>query len=149
MRATTIPSKNYNQLSKSIFGQDSVVFRVQACKDAHLTLSTLFNNVNSDTYEVIIGGNNNTQSFIRDRATMTDVQRVDTPNIMDCNNYKAFWAKWDKTTKRITVGDGAVIGKYGFLDWIDTNNRTFQGFTISTYNGASGLWDFSFLQGKS
>lgn len=150
VRATTLPQRNYNQLSKSVMSQTSVVFRVQACKDAHLALSELMNNVNTRTYEIVIGGNGNTQSFIRDYATMLEGQRVDTPNIMDCNNYKAFWVKWEKNgSGRIMAGQGAVVGQAVFIDWVDNEKRNFQGFTISTYDNAPGLWDFSFLQGDN
>jgi len=146
VRVTTLPAMNYNQMSKSIMGQNSVVFRVQSCKDAHLALSEVFNNVQIRTYEIIIGGNGNTNSFIRDYETRTEVQKVETPNIMDCNNSKAFWAKWE-TSGRITVGQGAAIGYSTFLDWVDPEKRIFQGITISTWDNAPGYWDFSYLQG--
>ena len=87
-------------------------------------------------------------SFIRDAATGQEQIRIDTPNIMDCNNYKTFWSKWD-SDYRLTVGRGAVIGKDTFLDWIDPEKRVFQGVTISTWYDASGLWDFSFLEGNA
>src|SRR5688572_11265921 len=122
-------------MSKSVLSQNSVVFRVQACRDAHLALSEVFNNVQIRTYEIIIGGYGNTQSFIRDYDTGTEVLKLDTPNIMDCNNSKAFWAKWE-TSGRITVGQGAVIGNSVFLDWVDTEKRIFHVITISTWNGA-------------
>ena len=146
VRIFTEDKHNYNQLSKSIINQDSLVFRVQACRDAHVALSEIFNNVQTRTYEIIIGGNGNTNSFLRDFATGQEKIKIDTPNIMDCNNYKAFWVKW-AADGRITVGEGAVVGQRTFLDWVDPEQRVFRGMTISTWNGATGLWDFSFLDG--
>ena len=146
LRVTTLPERNYNQLSKSMTIPDSIVFRVQACRDAHVALSKYFNNVHTDTYEIIIGGNGNKNSFIRDYATMIEKQRVETPDIMDCNNYRAFWVKCE-SSGRLTVGKGAVIGNSAFLDWVDDEKRIFKGLTISTWDNATGFWDFSFLQG--
>ena len=146
LRVTTLPEKNYNQLSKSITNQNSIVFRVQACRDAHVALSEFFNNVHTRTYEIVIGGNGNTNSFIRDYATGVEKLKVDTPNIMDCNNYRAFWVKWE-SSGRITVGHGAIFGNSTFLDWMDDEKRMFKGLTISTWDNATGFWDFSFLQG--
>ena len=145
--ATTVPSHTYNQLSKSMFGQNAFVVRVQACRDAHIALSELFNNVQSRTYEIIIGGNANMNSFIRDAETFHEKIRVDTPNILDCNNYRTFWVKWE-SDYTVTVGQGAVINRNTFLDWNDAEQRVFRGITISTYYGAEGLWEFSFLEGN-
>ena len=77
---------------------------------------------------------------------MIEKQKVETPNIMDCNNYKAFWVKME-SSGRITVGKGAVFGSSTFLDWVDDEKRIFKGLTVSTWDGATGFWDFSFLQG--
>lgn len=145
VQISTLPTHNYNQLSKTIIEQSSLVVRVQACRDAHVTLSEMFNNVQTRTYEVIIGGYGNENSFIRDYDTSVEVQKVATPGIMDCNNYLAFWVSW--ANNRITVGRGARIGESTFLDWVDPEQRFFRGVTISTWNDARGLWDFSFLEG--
>lgn len=137
---------NYNQLSKLVTNQDHVVFRVQACRDAHLALSEWYNNVHAKTYEIIFGGYGNMNTFIRDRATGVEGQKIDTPNLMDCNNYLAFWAKWEPSG-RITAGKGAVVGSQTLIDWVDNEKRIFQGITISTWDGASGYWDFTYVQG--
>jgi len=142
----TLPDHSYNQMSKTIITQSWIVFSVQACRDAHVALSELFNNLQSRTYEIIIGGNENRNSFIRDSNTFIEVQRVDTVDIMDCYNYKTFWVKWD-ANYRITVGRGAYVDMNHFLNWVDPEKRNFQGLSISTYYDQPGLWDFSFLDG--
>jgi len=123
------------------------VFQVQACRDAHFALSELFNNIRTRTYEIIIGGNGNQNSFIRDDNTVGEVLRADTPNIMDCDNFKTFWVTWG-IDYRIAVGRGARVNVGTFLDYVDIDKRNFQGFTISTYFTIVGNWDFSFLDGK-
>jgi len=145
IRIDTVPTLTYNQLSKSIVQQYSIVFRVQACQDAHVALSEQFNNIQTRTYEIIIGGNGNQNSFIRDLGTSNEVKRVDTPGIMDCSHYKAFWVSWSDYL--IRVGQGASVGHSSFLDWQDPEQRSFQGLTISTWSGITGSWDISFQEG--
>ena len=53
-RATISPKRN------------NFLFSVQACNDAHVTLSTNVGDTNSLTYEVVIGGFENTRSVLRD-----------------------------------------------------------------------------------
>jgi len=122
-----------------------MVVRVIACRDAHIALSETFNNVQTRTYEIIIGGNGNQNSFIRDYSTGGEKQRVETPDIMDCNNFRAFWVSWED--HRIKAGKGATVGQQIFLDWYDLEERIFQGLTISTWSDATGWWDLSYTEG--
>jgi Farnesoic acid 0-methyl transferase len=147
MRVSSLPIHTYNQMSKTIFDETSIVLRVQACQDGSIGLSELFNNVQTRTYEVIIGGYGNQQSFIRDFESSTEVQKVPTPGIMDCNNYRTFWISW--ANHNIKAGRGAVVGEAAFLDWTDPEQRVFRGLTISTWTNNPGWWDFSFLEGRS
>ena len=148
VRVTSLPDHSYNQMSKSIAGQSSVVFQVMACRDAHVALTQQFNNLQSPTYEIIIGGNNNRNSFIRNGiGTAEELYRVDTPDVLDCNSYRTFWVRWN-TDNKLGVGRGAIVGRNQFMDWVDPQKRTFSGLTISTYYDQPGLWDFSFVHGK-
>jgi hypothetical protein len=146
VRAWTFPALNYNQLSKSIVEQSSIVVRVLACHDAHIALSEIFNNILTRTYEIVIGGYENQNSFIRDYSSGGEVQKVSTPNIMDCYNYKAFWVSW--AGHRLKVGEGAAIGQRMFLDWVDPEERLFQGLTVSTWGDAAGWWELSYTAGE-
>lgn len=146
VRVTSLPDHSYNQMSKSIAGQNSIVFQVMACRDAHVALTQLFNNLQSPTYEIIIGGNGNRNSFIRDGNTFEEFYRVDSADVLDCNAYRTFWVKWNVDSK-IVVGRGAVVGANQFMDWLDPQRRSYSGLTISTYYDQPGLWDFSFVDG--
>lgn len=146
VRVTSLPDHTYNQLSKSIASQSWVVFQVMACRDAHVALTQQFNNLRSPTYEIIIGGNGNRNSFIRDGSTFQEFYRVDTPDILDCNGYRTFWVKWHEANN-LQVGRGAIVGKQKFMQWLDPQSRSFGGMTISTYYDQPGLWDFSFVDG--
>ena len=58
---------NADAYSRNVLLMDvtQLVFSVQASNDAHLLLSTVPGVYTSDTFEVYIGGNGNTQSGIR------------------------------------------------------------------------------------
>lgn len=147
VRVTSLPDHSYNQMSKSITGQNSVVFQVMACRDAHVALTQQFNNLQSPTYEIILGGNGNRNSFIRDGNTFEEFYRIDSPDVLNCNAYRTFWVKWNVDSK-ITVGRGAIVGVNQFMEWLDPQRRPFSGLTISTYYDQPGLWDFSFVDGR-
>ena len=46
-----------------------------------------------NSYEVIIGGWDNTESAIRDVIQGDDLVRVSTSNILNCNDERWFWVK--------------------------------------------------------
>src|SRR5688572_29338698 len=48
---------------------------------------------------------------------MLSDQETETPNVMDRNNYRAFWVKWE-SGKRMTAKEIHVIGNSRFLDWV-------------------------------
>ena len=57
-------------------------FQVAACNDAHVALSTSATNLNSSTYEIVIGGGSNTKCFIRTATLRATRQRATTPDIL-------------------------------------------------------------------
>jgi hypothetical protein len=117
-----------------------------ACRDAHVALTQQFDNLQSPTYEIIIGGNGNKNSFIRDGNTFEEFYRVDSVDVLNCNEYRTFWVRWN-VDSRLAVGRGAIVNKNQFMDWPDPQKRTFAGLTISTYYEQPGYWDFSFIDG--
>lgn len=60
---------NYNNFNKRIDDQTSVVFRVQACNDAHVVLFD--KHQTNVAYEIVIGGSSNEWTYIR-RAKLTE-----------------------------------------------------------------------------
>ena len=55
---------NYVETGIDLSGDQSVVFKVRACNDAHIALSSS-SDLDSNMYEIVIGGQNNTKSAIR------------------------------------------------------------------------------------
>ena len=124
----------------SVVGRDYTTFQVAACHDAHLTLSFIPLYPEMDSYQVIIGGWDNSKSAIRDEiqdGTTTKVE-VSTPAILDCLEKRDFWVGWTNMT--IQVGTGAVPFQYGFMQWRDDYFYEVDAVGFSTGHGSTGEW---------
>ena len=49
----------YSTIWRTADGETDIIFRVKSCNNAHIALSERFGTTNEDTYEIIIGSNNN------------------------------------------------------------------------------------------
>lgn len=87
-------------------------------------------------FQIFFGGWGNTKSVIRKNQQKPDVIEVPTPNILDANNYKGFWIRWDYGTITAGVqGDTRPI-----LSWQDSQMFPIQYFGVCTGWGARGHW---------
>lgn len=112
-----------------------ISFKVKAPHDAHIALtSTPYES--KPMYEVFFGGWGNTKSVIRKNQEQPDVVQVPTPNIMNANEYKSFWIKWEYGTLSAGIqGDSRPI-----MAWQDSASFPIQYFGVCTGWGASGHW---------
>ena len=82
-----------------------LLLRVRACTDAMVYL------LDTDhVYGIMIGGEDNTQSWIFHDGSEHEV-REDTPGVLSCDSYRAFWIHWGQQ-KDIKVGRGTQL-----FDW--------------------------------
>ena len=65
MRVHTENSYRYDSVTWNVEATTAMVISVQACNDAHVALSTIGQNTDTLTYEVVLSGYKNTYSFIR------------------------------------------------------------------------------------
>ncbi|XP_065219813.1 uncharacterized protein LOC135845271 [Planococcus citri] len=112
-----------------------VNFKIKAPHDAHIALtSTPYES--KPMYEVFFGGWKNTKSVIRKDQTQPDVVEVPTPNLLNPNEYKSFWIKWEYGTLSAGVqGDFRPL-----MSWQDSAMFPIQYFGVCTGWGASGHW---------
>lgn len=90
-------------------------------------------------YEVFIGGWENSKSVIRRNRQKPDVVEVNTPGILDGNDFRGFWIRW--YDNEITVGregESAAMMSYRDPQLFPVN---FIG--VCTGWGASGSWDIN------
>ena len=72
---------------------------------------------------------------------------VQTPDILDCQEFKKFWLSWEEGL--IRLGHGLATGVDSIIQWQDPNPYIIKGVAISTGYGATGKWDFSQIEGRS
>jgi len=141
--ATTPATFSYNTLWLLQSQKSYVKFGVKACNDAFLALSAQMDHSNF-TYEVVIGGYNNTQSDIRPGYYQAPSISASTPGILSCTETRHFWVSYEGGL--IEVGYGLELGQRRFLHWKYENPHTV------TAIGFSGLdvedeWEFSHTEG--
>ena len=124
-----------------------MVFQVKAGNDAHIGLAASVGNTDSRVYEVVIGGNNNTQSFIRRSPQANNEVLAETKDILSANEYRTFWIRW--ANNNLEVGEGSNIGVSKFMSWDDISDpHSVTGLSLSTGWGATGDWQFSYITGE-
>lgn len=72
-----------------------VTFRVRAGADAHVALSRVYGDTDRTTYELVLGGWNNSRTAVRYGGRGPVVAQVDTPALLDRHDFRSFWISWD------------------------------------------------------
>ncbi|XP_078665528.1 uncharacterized protein LOC144907954 [Branchiostoma floridae x Branchiostoma belcheri] len=115
-----------------------LTFSVMAENDVHIALSSQAAALN-DTYEIVIGGWNNTQSVIRRAPDGDNEVTVSTQDILSSDEFRGFWISW--------AADGTIAaGRDGesspFMQWRDPNPLGIAYFGYSTGWGSAGEFRF-------
>ena len=132
---------DYDQVWLSVLDQESIVFRVRACGEAHIGLARYPGISNVEMYEVVIGGWTNTKSAIRRMLQGALEAELDETGILHCNQSRTFWINWPGG--RIAFGRGSIVGQREMLYWQDPNPRLINGLGFTTSRGFIGTWEFS------
>jgi hypothetical protein len=64
---------------------------------------------------------------------------AETPGILNCRSYNAFWIGWRGAT--IAVGHGSVPNREVILQWPDEEFRPIDYVGLSSGNGAHADWE--------
>ena len=142
--ATTPPVNAYTTLWLLQSQKSYVKFGVKACNDALLALSAQMDS-SIFTYEVVIGGYNNTQSDIRPGYSQTPPSiSASTPGILSCNETRYFWVSYEGGL--IEVGRGLELGQRRFLHWKYENPHAVTAIGFSGWD-VEDEWEFSHTEG--
>ena len=102
-------SDSYQQLSAvciNAVGRNYIEFAVKASTDVHVALMTddliTPRDDISKFYEVVIGGWSNARSCIRAQNVSCD--EIDTPGILDSNNFVQLWIGWENSIVQLGQG---------------------------------------------
>ena len=120
--------------------RDYVQFSVRACSDAHVIVSEVPGRYIANAFKLVIGLNGNTQTSIVAQGGSTEPWVQDTPKILDCNIFKAFWIKWNKQV--IVLGEGTDLDKNKKISLYAPDMHPITGVSIAT-NGVTGIWKIS------
>ncbi|ELU12989.1 hypothetical protein CAPTEDRAFT_114549 [Capitella teleta] len=123
------------------------MFGVRACHSARIALSTFYGNTDTQTYEVVIGGWENTKTVIRRSVAGDIVEEVDTPDILSCDHLRIFWIKQERDGL-LQIGEGSNIGNNVVLSWNDADPYDVASVSLSTGHGARGEWQVLHVQGE-
>ena len=147
MSATTPNTYDYNQFWLTLNARSYIVFRVMACNDAHIGLSAATGNSKTRMYEFVIGGNSNTETYIRTARLSETKATESTEGILDCQAFRPFWVRWVDNV--LELGEGTHAGKRSIIKWEDTEDpHPVEALTISTGFDAEGVWEFSYVDGN-
>ena len=87
LNMTTLSDYSYQQLWFTTMSTESAVLRIMACRDAHIVLSETIG-MGNNLYEIGLGIIGNTVSVIREGLQGVNIERVETPNILNCNELR-------------------------------------------------------------
>ncbi|CAH1774399.1 unnamed protein product [Owenia fusiformis] len=142
----TEPKLEYTFLPFSLTGRTSLSFLIKASGGAHILLAEISGDLDdSASHQIELGIENNQYSEIRSRHGTTHHVRVETPGILNKNEYRAFWIGWNGAN--IQVGRGKTIGQDVFMKWQAPEDFKASYTAISTEEGIPGKWIFVNIMG--
>ena len=126
----------------SVSRKHHIAFRVCAMSDAHIALSSVYGDTSDGTYEIVLGAENNVKTLIRDGGQGDVMEWAPTRNILDDEDFQAFWISWDRET--VAVGRGMRRGEDCFLSWKVPQNKqhSVNCVSVSSGPGSPGKWEF-------
>lgn len=133
----------------SVTRKTFITFRVRARADAHIALSCVYGDTDERTHELVIGGNNNTTSSIRDGGQGRVLAEAVTMRILSSTDFRDFWISWDEGI--LQVGKGRRRGEDVILRWDIPPRKLFpiHALSVSTASSSTGEWEFVESVGKS
>lgn len=115
-----------------------VKFGVKTCNDAILALSANMT-TSINTWEVVIGGYNNTQSDIRPGFGQPPAVSTSTPAILNCSETRHFWVSYEGGF--VEVGQGTELGQRRFISWKFENPHKVDAIGFSGWD-KENEWEF-------
>ncbi|XP_052791161.1 uncharacterized protein LOC128225157 [Mya arenaria] len=129
----------------SMSNKTFLTFMVKAKCDVHVALSATYGELHKRTIEVLIGGEGNTKSMIKDGVEGSIRAEALTANVLSGTDLRYFWMSWGNHC--IEVGRGAHYGEGRFLVWDLPDNKKFDitSLAVATDNTSHGQFEFAEL----
>ena len=122
------------------------IFHVQANSDARLALTPGLEDTQTG-YEVVIGGDNDTVTYIKYINEEERLASTETQGILASSSLATFWIRFDNDV--IELGTGNDVGAYTLLSWTDTGTPTeVRAIAYSTDASNKGYWQVDEFRGE-
>ena len=132
----------------TVTGHFHFVFTVKQCNEAYIVLSEIPGITLYNAYEIQLGINDNTESRIRHERGGIELVKEQTPQILNCNEYRTFWTSWPGGgTDQLEVGHGESPGTDIFMRTSIDGTFMLNSVSISSGNKETGQWEFRNLGG--
>jgi len=110
---------------------------VKAKSNAHVSLASAASE-DLPIHEIFFGGWENSKSAIRHNKEKPEMAQVDTPNLLNPDEFKRFWIEWNHLEVNVGLGGEAVP----FMRWENRIAHPVAYFGLRTYYGSDGHWQF-------
>lgn len=111
----------------------SLAFGLKSCKNAQIGL-VYIPGIHLG-YQIIIGDGNSVSYILKEGTRVAETQ---TPGILDCNERRFFWVRWENG--HFEVGADFLAGLGRFLDWKDDSFNVFTALSFSSGSDETAEW---------
>ncbi|KAK6975253.1 hypothetical protein BgiMline_021599 [Biomphalaria glabrata] len=127
----------------SVDNKTFLTFKIKAKCDAQIALCAIYGSVERKAYEICLGAEDNSKSFIRDGSLGPVKSEAKTINLLSESDFHYFWLSW--ANNKVEVGKGAKYGHARFLCWDVPANRQFKvnSMAVATSRATKGHWEFA------
>ena len=122
-----------------------IIFQVQGCNHAQLGMAEFEGDTSKNTYDVVIGGDNNARSFIRNRNTNQELVSSGKAKVLSCDALRYFWVGW--AANMIRVGEGNLVGENKLMETPSIDDMDISSVTVTSKSDA--LWMMEICPGKN
>ena len=116
-----------------------LAFKVRACSDAHVILSSTQSASTAKYYEISLGIDGGRRSLLKFDNDPRD-QVVSSTAVLDCKHDRQFWLHWDADTGLVRIGEGLLYGFNVLLSWTNPDPFEIEAIGLSTKNSVPGRW---------
>ena len=121
-------------------------FQGESLFDSRILLARYVSITDYDVYEISVGANSNTLTWIRSGIGGLVLAQKATSNILHCTHSQWLWVDWSR--RGIAVGTGPFVGDSVLLS-VGTLPQQFDisAITVATGESADGFWEFATIPG--
>ena len=145
MAVVTPEQYAYKTYWMTVFDTHYLIFTVRACSNAHIILANRPGIADFDSFEIIIGYNDNKETVIRRGPSAAILKNVSTPGILNCTELRDMWMSWEDNL--ISVGRGISAGINRILEYRDESKMKINAASFATA-GTRGIWEFNEVKGE-